>query len=902
VTANIENGRKNVENDTVSRKDLLVMLRAAQSVNAYRFSRQAAMEWLSIYPNDLEINFWLAKALIGEGRIEQALEIIEKLCAIDPEYAAPWRLAAELYEPESVSQVLAVSALHAQGHPYRKKGNPLPWSYILFSAREHIQKGDYLSAEKAVYRVLNQYPDAVLGAILHLKLLGFSGDQSGVLSYSRVYRTRWPNCLNFSLLSAKAILDEGQETEAMQLFQQCVASDPEGRIATRLWGKDHVYKPMWPGEMRVRFGLPIPADVACALGLNKLSKPKSKPEEFSYAVPEVATRIERVSDSTVIDEEIAQTQTVASQKSMTELQSQPSAQAKRRMRRRNRIVRDPELAKVEKTFDRLAEKYHDPKLSQADGRFPVYVVFSTRAGLEKKFGEQIRGVIENEMQRLASTVAAYSDWDGMVFIPDDPGSVERYGLTAVEGTDPWSLKLALADLDRALAEKGSMIGALLIVGGDEVVPFHHLPNPTDDMDEDVPSDNPYAALDGNYFVPEWPVGRLPDEKGSDPAFLLKQIRKVISEHSRKNKKEKTFISTAFLVQLIAFFVSLFVKRKPEKPQIRNGFGYSAAVWRRASIAVFRPIGDGQALEITPPEPQNGFDYSQIMNAGLGYFNLHGLADAPEWYGQRDITEPYVGPDYPVALRPSDLVKNGKAPRVVFSEACYGGHVFDKRESDSVALRFLNAGTSAVVASTCVAYGSVSLPLIGADMLANLFWQYLQEGMVSGEALLRAKVEFVQQMEKRQGFMDGEDQKTMISFVLYGDPLARGNGEQASAKSITRLRVPVNVRMVCDIKQNGEIECCEKGVVAEAKQLLKEYLPGVENADVSVAQEYQVDKAYFRRKGFGGEVSSRSFAKGVAGRTVITVRKEAKSNSRTHHHYARVTMDRNGKMVKLAISR
>jgi hypothetical protein len=208
----------------------------------------------------------------------------------------------------------------------------------------------------------------------------------------------------------------------------------------------------------------------------------------------------------------------------------------------------------------------------------------------------------------------------------------------------------------------------------------------------------------------------------------------------------------------------------------------------------------------------------------------------------------------------------------------------------------------VVASTCIAYGSVSLPLIGADLLGNLFWQFLQEGMVSGEALLRAKVDFVQQMEKRQGFMDGEDQKTMISFVLYGDPLARGNGEQVSAKSITRLRVPLNVRMVCDIKENGEVECCEKSLVAEAKQLLKEYLPGVESAKVSVAQEYQVDKAYFKRKGFGNEVSSRTYAKGDAGRTVITLRKDTKSNSRMHHHYARVTMDRNGKMVKLAISR
>ncbi len=182
----------------------------------------------------------------------------------------------------------------------------------------------------------------------------------------------------------------------------------------------------------------------------------------------------------------------------------------------------------------LAEKYHDPKLSQADGRFPVYVVFSTKMGLEKKYGGQIQSIIENEMHRLASTIASSPDWDGLVYLPDDPALMERFGLSAVDGVDPWSLKLALADLDQALAKKGSMIGAVLIVGGDEIVPFHHLPNPTDDMDEDVLSDNPYAALDGNYFVPEWPIGRLPDENGSDPAFLLKQIRKVIGEHGKKN--------------------------------------------------------------------------------------------------------------------------------------------------------------------------------------------------------------------------------------------------------------------------------------------------------------------------------------------------------------------------------
>ena len=88
------------------------------------------------------------------------------------------------------------------------------------------------------------------------------------------------------------------------------------------------------------------------------------------------------------------------------------------------------------------------------------------------------------------------------------------------------IKLSLADLDKTLARKGERIGALLIIGGPDVVPFHRLPNPTDDGDTEILSDNPYATFDSNYFVPEWPVGRLPGESGSDAGLLLEQIRNL----------------------------------------------------------------------------------------------------------------------------------------------------------------------------------------------------------------------------------------------------------------------------------------------------------------------------------------------------------------------------------------
>ena len=62
-------------------------------------------------------------------------------------------------------------------------------------------------------------------------------------------------------------------------------------------------------------------------------------------------------------------------------------------------------------------------------------------------------------------------WQAGLFLADDPENQERLGIEPVVSDDAWRLKLALADLDTALARHGEMIGALLIVGGPEVVAF-----------------------------------------------------------------------------------------------------------------------------------------------------------------------------------------------------------------------------------------------------------------------------------------------------------------------------------------------------------------------------------------------------------------------------------------------
>ena len=175
----------------------------------------------------------------------------------------------------------------------------------------------------------------------------------------------------------------------------------------------------------------------------------------------------------------------------------------------------------------------------------------------------------------------------------------------------------------------------------------------------------------------------------------------------------------------------------------------------------------------------------MATAPIAYFNLHGVEDGSDWYGQRDPSEKVPGADYPVALTPTDLKKIQNVPAIVFTEACYGGHIFGKAESESIALTLMGMGNYALIASTTVAYGSISTPMIGADLLGLPDNEESEERLAVGPAFTKAKVEFVREMNRRQGYLDGEDQKTLISFVLFGDPLVAYDHQEAISKTYSR---------------------------------------------------------------------------------------------------------------------
>ncbi|HEX7556543.1 MAG TPA: C25 family cysteine peptidase, partial [Leptolinea sp.] len=562
-------------------------------------------------------------------------------------------------------------------------------------------------------------------------------------------------------------------------------------------------------------------------------------------------------------------------------------------------VPDIPITKVKEELARVAVKLDQASIANSDHRFPVLVILSLHAGLEKQFGNQTLAVIDAELKSLAVSIGRLPEWSARVVYADDADSAGKAGLSAITAADPWKIKLFLTDLDKVFAKKGEMIGSLLLVGGPEVIPFHRLPNPTDDLDVEVLSDSPYTTRDSNYFVPEWPVSRLPGGKGADAGLLLEQIRRISQSISNRNKKWQINLHLPEL-PLLNNLQNLF-----NQYQIFGNsemFGYTAEIWKRSSEEVFHQINKSKSILSSPPLTADSVPGVQAVAAPVSYFNLHGLVDSAEWYGQRDMALTPQGPDYPVAIKPDDLYRSNQENGIVYSEACYGGHIAGKGEEDSISLKFLATGSACVVGSTSTSYGSVTTPLIGADLLGYHFLKYLVEGMASGEALYHARIDFIQEMQKRQGYLDGEDQKTLISFVMYGNPFATIRSGKKNPKTIHRDKMASEVCPVCTKDFDEELpKRMGDETMAKIKQAVEPYLPGMNSAQIHYSRIHtECNGKNHTCPTSEIHLNSKSHAR--SGKMVVSISKSVDSANRTHSHFARVTLDGKGKLVKLSVSR
>ena len=869
---------------TISRSTLILLLNAALENGNFRFARQSATLWLKVYPGDMEIELFLSKAWIGENNLGQAKAILDRITMRDPECLEAHELLAFVTRSERTAQYAnAVGCAYALGKTYSPQVTISGWSKGLKTAIHLLEENQADEAETEIHKVIGLKSDLPLAGVIHLHTNARQHDDVTISQLATLYHARWPECLTFTLYLAESKMKLGEQAEAVSLMHECVRQDATGMIAIRMWGEQHRYLPIWPEKFEIEYDLPIPAAVSAVLGSNILPAGEYSTTAADIESEPVETQSTVAGYPEITISGFPEEETEKADSNAAETESKPQA--------------ENGLSMVEKAFAKLARKLNQPVGGSSDGKYPVYVIFSSKTSLADKYGRQTAAVIDKEMRRLADLAIKDPDWSSMVFYPDEANSTASLGLTAIDSIDPWKLKLALVDLEKMLAKKGERIGALLIVGGPDVVPFHKLPNPTDDGDEHVLSDNPYATIDNNYFVPQWPVGRLPGDAGKDAGLLLEQLRNLQKIHETRQAAQ----TQPWWMQIINVFRSEWLASSISSLKKLKGIqsiGYSTAIWQDASISAFKPISNGKGMLFSPPEFSGSFKPEMVSTPVFGYYNLHGMPDSSDWYGQRSMDDTTCEVDYPVALSPTDIAKFNQVPEIIFSEACYGAYIEGKAENDSVALKFLGIETPVVVGSTCISYGSVSEPLIGADLLANLFWKKVKEGLPVGEALMLARLEMVKEMEKRQGFLDGEDQKTVLSFVLYGDPLFVSGQKQAHTKSINRVKSPKMFKTLCDGEDiSNDTRQVSQEVLLEVRQMVEEYLPGVDHTRVVIhKQQLYQEEVSMNSKGM-----SKKRLEGGSGQVVVTISKEVEIAQQMHRHYARARLDRNGKMLKLTLS-
>jgi hypothetical protein len=335
---------------------------------------------------------------------------------------------------------------------------------------------------------------------------------------------------------------------------------------------------------------------------------------------------------------------------------------------------------------------------------------------------------------------------------DDAAAMQRLGVPSVKGKlTPVRAKRALDALARGLVPD-----YIVLFGGHDVVPNFVVPNPsldaaTGDDDPDVPTDNPYAcsrAYRGRaretYLVPDRVVGRLPDvpcaDGQGDPAWLVTALR----------------TATAWTPRAREFYA--------------EAYATCCDAWRKAGEATVRYLGIPVAdLMISPPEVDGAALSRRRLARPLHVTKCHGALLDSRYSGQKGKK------DFPDILSSGSVRAHAKPATLAAAMCCYGAQVFapdDPRNNTPgqwpIALAYLRAGAPGFMGATRIAWVGVT-SMMCADWIVAAYLKKCLEGASLGRAMLESKQDYLQFLQGQGLRPDTADEKTMIEFVLLGDP-------------------------------------------------------------------------------------------------------------------------------------
>ncbi len=361
------------------------------------------------------------------------------------------------------------------------------------------------------------------------------------------------------------------------------------------------------------------------------------------------------------------------------------------------------------------------------------LIVVNRPGMLAKYGAAGAAEVEKAVKRLVAADGRRGLVAVVVDIADAVEMTKHGGRPIISSKDQPGAKRAVDALDASISPD-----YIMLLDGPDVIPhitLDAIPG-LHDGDTTIDSDLPYASPAGYSRVPSRflavtrVVGRLPMTQGS--------------------KDAKAFVA---LIDRCA------THQPVQQSEFRKYFAASAQVWdistRLSLSAVF---GQHDDLQLSPPSGHPGID----TNLGrLAHFiNCHGAAGDPQFYGQQ-------GDTYPVAMHSTKTRPKVKLGAVVAAECCFGAELYDHgmlRTAQPLCMAYLLNGAAAFLGSTTIAYGPADSNA-QADLITQYFMDAVLNGASSGRALLKARQDLI-----RKASMSGATNlKTLVQFVLYGDP-------------------------------------------------------------------------------------------------------------------------------------
>ena len=324
----------------------------------------------------------------------------------------------------------------------------------------------------------------------------------------------------------------------------------------------------------------------------------------------------------------------------------------------------------------------------------------------------------------------------------------KYGLSPVSGTlTANKCKTAIDALFVALSPD-----YLVLLGAGDVIPFFEVPNPSvasdGDDDDFVPTDNPYASSRkfvknkrSSYLIPDRVVGRIPDLPGDHPdvGWLLDYLK----------------FAESWKLQNSDFFADDLIVCCDE--------------WKAAGADCVSHLSrKSNRLMISPPVKTTAGPLKTRYKARVQMIKCHGAPIDSKFYGQK-------GEDYPDALHSALLKGKTAEGSVVGAMCCYGAATFDPEDPAAVTAGDLPIPSTYLRQGAYGFYGSTTLAWVGFEEMQCADWivagalRLVLSGASLGRGLLDSKQNFVKWIEQQGRTPDIAEEKTLLQFLLLGDP-------------------------------------------------------------------------------------------------------------------------------------